>query len=225
MIRVLSKFKMFALIVFVLLLAACDPIARKTQTSTAIVGTKTIIKASGRELTSEITEVDGKYVTVETSDWKQKYHRVMRMYRGLFPVSGVQVDGQYEYDFDERKLEELFPLEVGGKAHISGTFMHLEENSAYPFSAHFKVIGTKKIALSSGNRDVFKIRVNTEFEFDDNVEHHEELLYFDAENDLILKLVYESSSAKYTWRVVSLVLPGDGKSVPDERRRSGTVMI
>lgn len=220
-----SGVKLILVLSLMLLLAACDPIARKTSSSTAMLGMKAIIKADGREVASEITDVDGKYVSIDWSDWNGNHLHTAKMYRGLYPVGGVRPNGQYEYDFNESKLEALFPLEKGNETSFEGTFTHFEENSSYQFWVHMNVEGEKEISLPSGDRRVFVIHVTTQFNINGKKERQREKLYYDPEYNLILKKNYYQKYRQSHWRAISIILPGDVDQVAPQRRRSGTVLI
>ncbi len=220
-----SVMKIFIYSLLVLLLAACDPIARKTSTSTAIVGMKAIIKANGREVTSEIVNVDGKYVTVDYTDWDGNHLQTARLYRGLYTVSGILAKGQYEKDFPEAKLESLFPLGVGAETSFSGTFLNIDADITYEYWVHFHVAAMKTISLPNGDRKVFEIEITTEYKIDGKKHRETDVKYYDPEYNLVLKQKTYSKNSQNYWRVLSITLPGDGEVIPVRRRRSGSVLI
>ncbi|TNE64595.1 MAG: hypothetical protein EP335_06980 [Alphaproteobacteria bacterium] len=205
-------------------LAACDPIAQAPAPGAAI-GTRAVIKGYNQEMTAEITDVKGKLVVTEFQ-WQGGDSVVRGYYRGLFPVSGRSKTYHWEAEFDESKLEPLFPLAVGKEVAFSGTSRDVESGSAANFWASLSVIGEKVIELPNGARKVYVVDIITEYRKENLVKRKTNTVYYDPELSMVLKSVVLEDGYQSFWRVVSIDPPGEGnRATPSQQRRAGTVMI
>ena len=73
----------------IILLSACDGAGRVPTTPGAVVGTRANIKMHGQDVVAEVTQVIDKLVTMEFRDWQGGVLREVNLYRGLFPIGGV----------------------------------------------------------------------------------------------------------------------------------------
>ena len=221
-----SIFKMLALL-SVLLVAACGPGMQVPETATAIVGTKAVIKVHRNELVAEVTDVTGRLVTTEFSNWAGEFLYNRTEYRGLIPVSGTEADGgQWELDFDERHLEAIFPLRPGKEVAFKGTLIDIERGTSFEMWGHIEVVGEKILDLPTGKRKVVVLNFTREYSRKDKTKRQIDIIYYDPEYSMILKKVIRSQGAQTYWRVVKVERPGKPGNTPTTRqRRSGTVMI
>lgn len=218
--------KVFALL-FVLLLAACDQVGRVPTSATAIVGTKAVIKAHREEMIAEVTDVAGKLVTTEFTNWDGEHLFTRTHYRGLFPVSGTEMDGsRWEVDFDETQLESMFPLEPGNETAFTGQIMRYDEGESIDLWAQLHVAGNKTLSMPDGKRNVVVVEFTMQYKFRGTTELRTEIIYFDPEYSMVLKKVQRKRGSQTYWRVVKVERPGSATSSPTPRpRRTGTVMI
>ncbi|WP_262692615.1 PLP-dependent aminotransferase family protein [Kordiimonas aestuarii] len=209
----------------VILLVACDPVARAPATPSAIVGTRAVIQRHGQELYAEVTAVTDKLVTTEYY-WQDERVVVHNYYRGLYNVSGVEFGYQYEADFDYKLLEQLFPLAVGKEVSFRGNTKNINRGTAIDFWANIHVIGEKTISLSTGDRKVFVVDIVTEYKKGNQSKRKTNTVYYDSELSMVLKSVIHEDGYQSYWRAVSVELPGNARTPsPTQQRRAGTVMI
>ncbi|MCJ9429816.1 hypothetical protein [Kordiimonas marina] len=214
------------LICLTLGLAGCNPVAKAPASPEAIVGTRALIKGYGQEMTAEIREVKGKLVTTEFQ-WQGGETAIRSYYRGLYAVSGRGKGYHWEADFDEAKLEPLFPLTVGKEVSFSGTSRDIDRGTSADFWTNLSVVDQKTIELPTGARKVFVVDIVTEYHKGNVVKRKTNTVYFDPKLSMVLKSVVHDGNYQRFWRVVSIDVPGDGKARPSptQQRRAGTVMI
>jgi len=220
-----SILKVFALL-SVLFVAACGPGAQVPNSASAIVGTKAIIKYHRDELVAVITDVTGKLVTTEFSNWDGELIFSRTEYRGLFPVSGMDPGGGlWELDFDENTLEALFPLLPGKLVNFKGNLKNIDQGSSYDLWARLEVLAEKTLDLPNGKRKVMVIEFTRQGKLANQTKLVTDLIYYDPEYSMTLKKVTRERGAQSYWRVISVDRPGNVTNVPTRQRRSGTVMI
>jgi hypothetical protein len=220
-----SIIKVFALLL-VLLVAACSPAGQMPTSATAVVGTKTVIKYNSYKLVGEITDVSGKLVTTEFTNWEGQFIYARTEYRGLFPVSGTENGGnQWELDFDESKLEALFPLEKGKSVSFKANFKNISKGTSYDIWAQLEVRGEKTLDLPDGKRKVLLVELNHQSRRGGQIKNITEFIYYDAAYSMALKKVTRDRRGQSFWRVISIERPGNISDAPQRQRRSGTVMI
>jgi len=206
-------------------LGACDPIARVPSSPTAVVGTRAVILRSGQELLAEITDVADKLVTTELFVRGESVAE-FNSYRGLYIVSGRETHYQYEVDFDETVLEQLFPLQVGNEVSFEGNTKNIDSGGSYDFWSNIQVVGEKTLPLSSGPRKVFVVDIITEHRSGARTKRKTNTVYFDPELAMVLKSVVHEDGYQNYWRVITVERPGEGSGrTPRQQPRSGTVII
>lgn len=209
----------------VLLLMACDPIAQVPSSPPAVVGTRAVMQYHRQELYSEITDVTGKVVTTEVYLQGRTVAEIGR-YRGLYMVSRREPNFQIEMDFDESKLESLFPLKKGNEVSFSGNTKRLDRGTSYNFWTHIQVVGEKTLNLASGDHKVFVVDILSETQSDNRTLRKRNTVYFDPELSMILKSVVHDENYKEYWFVIKVEKPSDGQSrATQPQPRSGTVII
>ncbi len=215
----------YLLLLLLPMLAACDPIAQAPSSPPAVVGTRAVIQRHRQEIYAEITAVTGKLVTTQMYIQGEPVAE-FSAYRGLYPVSGREPQYQYEADFDEAILEQLFPLAVGKEVSFSGNIKRLDRGTAYNFWSHVSVVGEKTLSLSSGDRKVFVVDIVTETSSSSRTKRKTQTVYFDPELSMVLKSVQHEDGYKDYWFVISVERPGEGtnRTAPPQPR-SGTVII
>ncbi|NVJ70635.1 MAG: hypothetical protein HWE08_09800 [Alphaproteobacteria bacterium] len=215
----------FIMLLLIPMLVACDPISQVPSSPPAVVGTRAVIQRHRQEIYAEITAVTGKLVTTEMYLQGESIAE-FSAYRGLYPVSGREPHYQYEADFDEAVLEQLFPLKTGNEVSFSGNLKRLDRGTSYDFWSHVAVVGEKTLSLSSGPRKVFVVDIITETSSGDRSKRRTQTVYFDPEYSMVLKSVQHEDGYKNYWFVVSVELPGEetNRTAPP-RPRSGTVII
>lgn len=220
-----SIVKVFALL-SLLFVAACAPNAKAPMSASAIVGTKAIIKYHRDELVAEVTDVTGKLVTTEFTNWDGELVFSRTEYRGLLPISGMEPGGgQWELDFDEHELEPLFPLQVGNTVSFKGNFKNIDQGTSYDLWARLEVLGEKTLDLPGGKRRVMVVEFNRQGRLGNRTKLATDIIYFDPEYAMTLKKVMRERGAQSYWRVISIDRPGNISNTPTRQRRSGTVMI
>jgi len=210
----------------VLLVAACDGVERIPATTGALVGTRANIKMHGQDVVAEVTQVLEKMVTTEFRDWRGDIIREVNLYRGFFPVSGIDQGMRYQSNFDESALESLFPLKTGRSIGVSGSMYYVDGGESADFYTHIEVVGEKTVDLKGGARRTFVIQLEWEFSWNGNTRRKTDTLYFDPERSMVLKSVVRGQNFQNYWVVVSVDEPDNPDASPEPiNRRSGTVMI
>lgn len=210
-----------------LFVAACDPNAQAPISSTAIVGTKAIIQAHSKQRIAEVTDVTGKIVTTDFTDWEGQFLYSQLDYRGLFPIGGRENNGnQWELDFDESLLEPLFPLQVGKEVSFTGNLQTFKDGGQHEMWVHLEVVGQKSISLPDGQHRVMVVEVSREYRWQGKIQRSTNIMYFDPKLSMTLKMVIRERGSQSYWRVLSVERPGHvEQATPTRQRRSGTVMI
>jgi len=220
-----STMKVFALL-SLLLVAGCAPNAQAPLSASAIVGTKAIIKYHRDELIAEVTDVTGKLVTTEFTNWNGELVFSRTEYRGLVPISGMEPGGGlWELDFDENELEPLFPLQPGKTISFKGNLKNIDQGTSYDLWARLEVLGEKTLDLPGGKRKVMVVEFNRQGKLGNRTKLATEIIYFDTEYAMTLKKVIRERGSQSYWRVISIDRPGNVTNTPTRQRRSGTVMI
>lgn len=214
-------------ILAMLAFAGCDDVTRVPLVPKAIVGTKAVIRAHGKDFTLEVTDVAEKIVISNLSDWNGQLVTQRHYYRGLYPIAGTEGTSQWEVDFDHTLLESLFPLDVGKETGFHGTMKDISKNRTYDFLTQIKIIKEKPFSLPTGTHKVYIIEILTEYKWNGKTERKNEIVYFSPDFSMNLKGILHGDGAQRYWRVVSVERPGQGETIPDpvRQRRSGTVMI
>lgn len=210
-----------------LFLAACDPYAQAPISSTAIIGTKAIIKTHSEQRIAEVTDVTGKIVTTEFTNWEGELLYTQLDYRGLFPVGGSEHGGgQWELDFDQNLLEPLFPLQKGKEVSFKANLKTIADGGQHDMWVHMEVIGEKSISLPDGQHPVLLVELSREYKWNGKIQRSTDVMYFDPKLSMTLKKVIRQRGVQTYWRVVSIERPGHvEQATPTRQRRSGTVMI
>ncbi len=217
--------RVLAMLSILLFAVACDPVPQVPTSPPALVGTRAVIQRHRQELYAEITDVTGKLVTTELFLQGESIAEFSR-YRGLFPVRGRELNYEYEADFDESVLENLFPLAVGKEVGFSGITTRIDRGTSYKFWSNVTVVGEKTLNLSSGDRQVFVVDIFTETTSGNRVKRRNQTVYFDPELSMVLKSVVHEEGYQNFWRVTSVELPGEGiDRASPQTPRSSTVII
>lgn len=212
----------------IILLSACDGAGRVPTTPGAVVGTRANIKMHGQDVVAEVTQVIDKLVTMEFRDWQGGVLREVNLYRGLFPIGGVDQGLRYEATFDKDVLEEIFPLQVGKSTGIQGTVYYIDGGQTADFWASIEVVGENTIALKDGPKRTMVVEIEWEFKWKGVTRRKTDTIYFDPESSMILKSVIRADNYQNYWVVVSVDEPDRPSGLParpQQQRRSGTVMI
>ncbi|RMB00560.1 hypothetical protein BXY39_3747 [Eilatimonas milleporae] len=222
-----SAVQRVVLAVLTLFMTACDPATRLPAEPTAQIGTRALIKRHGQELVAEVTRVRGKLVTTEFN-WRGEQVAKRRYYRGLYPISGTEYGYQFELDFDDSLLEQIFPLRVGNHASFDGNLKIIDRGTAVDVLVDMVVVAEKTIDLSESAHRVFVVEIETEYRSAAGVKRKNNTVYYAPDLSMVLKSVMHEEGQQTFWRVISVERPGAGgkvKSPTLRQRRSGTVMI
>ncbi len=207
-------------------LASCGEVPKPSHVM-AEVGTNAIIKRHGQELILDVTDVTGNILSTEIS-WNGELVASRQYYRGLYPMSGIEYGYQFEMDFDETALEQLFPLKVGKEVSFNGNLKIIDNGTALDAWVHLQVVAEKSMKITSGTYTVFVVEVISEFSKDDRSERKSNIIYYAPDLGMILKFVNHQNGQQSFWRVVSIDSPDKSsriKPVKKQNIRSGTVMI
>lgn len=221
-----ASLRFISLLVCVLL-SACDSADRLPASPGALVGTRAFIKMHGQDVVAEVTRIEDKLVTTEFRDWRGGVIREVSLYRGLFPVSGIDQGLRYETTIDESVLEDIFPLKVGKTTGVKGTMFYVDGGQSADFWTHIEVVGEKTIDLKGGAARTLVIEMDWEFEWNGVTRRKKDIIYFDPEHSMVLKSVVRADDYQNYWVVFSIEEPKrpDAPSNRPQQRRSGTVMI
>ncbi|MFC3052181.1 hypothetical protein [Kordiimonas pumila] len=211
----------------VFMLAGCDQAAHVPLVPQAIVGTKAVIRAHGKDLSLEVTDVAEKIVTTELSDWNGELVAQRHFYRGLYPVAGTEGTNQWELEFDHAKLESLFPLSVGKETSFTGNMRDISSGKTYEFWVNLTVAGETPFTLPDGTYTSYVVDIVTKYAWNGEMRRKNEVVYYAPEFSMNLKGVMQEATSQRYWRVISLERPGQASSRPNSgrQRSSGTVMI
>lgn len=209
-----------------LAVAACDMPARTAGAPNAEVGTRALISRHGQELVAEITRVEDKLVTTDFQ-WRGELMASRNLYRGLYPVSGIEYGYQFELDFDANNLERLFPLQVGNETAFNGNLKLIDQGNAVDVWVHMVVRGETAVSLPTGSYPVYIVEVTSRYGKGRDAKTKLNTLYFSPELSMVLKSVMHEDGRQTYWRVVSIDKRGGGEppATPAQQRQSGTVMI
>lgn len=207
--------------------SGCEAVEPLSDTPGALVGTRANIKMHGQDVVAEVTRVLGRIVTTEFKDWRGSSIREVNLYRGLFPVGGVDQGLRYETRFDENDLEPLFPLKVGKSVGVGGKIHYIDGGESAEFWTHIEVVGEKTVDLKNGPQPTFVVQIEWEFKWNGLVRRKTDTVHFDPEHSMILKSVIRGNNFQNYWVVVSVEEPESTRVAPAApiQRRSGTVMI
>lgn len=218
--------RLIGLCAFVLV-SACEAADRLPESPGAIVGTRAFIKMHGQDVVAEVTRIEDKLVTTEFRDWRGSVIREVSLYRGLFPVSGIDQGLRYETSIDDSALEDIFPIEVGKTTGVKGTMFYVDGGQSADFWTHIEVVGEKTIDLKGGPQRTLVIEIDWEFEWNGVTRRKKDTIYFDPERSMVLKSVVRAENYQNYWVVFSVEEPErpDAPTNRPQQRRSGTVMI
>lgn len=207
--------------------AGCETVEPLPETPGALVGTRAKIKMHGQDVVAEVTEVTGRIVKTEFKDWRGSSIREVDLYRGLFPIGGIDQGLRYESQFDQNDLEPLFPLKVGKSVGVGGTINYIDGGESAEFWAHIEVVGEKNVELKRGPQLTFIVEIEWEFKWNGLMRRKTDTVYFDPEHSMILKSVIRGNNFQNYWVVVAVEEPESTRVAPASptQRRSGTVMI
>lgn len=205
-------------------LAACD-LQRADPGPPIAEGTVLVTKVSGNHYKSKAAHVEGGFVTW-VYYWKKKPVAKFKSYRGLMNVFSEEEGFRRWIEFDTKLVDQLFPLEVGREATITGR-QHLEkERLDFPFTATIEMRERDKVKIKDSTYPVFVIDLTF-------VEHREQgevemvkTLWYSPELELALKAEYLFEGRVYPARVISLTGPdGELEEEPYEPEGLGTIRV
>ncbi|GHF13106.1 hypothetical protein GCM10017044_03860 [Kordiimonas sediminis] len=227
----MSRFIRLSVLMTAFFIAACDLPQAMPETAQAKVGTRAYIQWHGREVTADVTKVNGRMVTTEFQ-LQGTPLMVRDYYRGLYALSGIEYKNgtyisRFEIDLQDQNLEKLFPLKVGKSVSLNGNVKLIEAGRDIDVWSHLEVIEKKTINLSDGDVAVFIVEIVSEFSDGDQSYREASTVYYSPDKSLILKSVTHRDGAQKFWRVVSLKEPAPGQQLPERKKPlpSGTVMI
>lgn len=219
-IRVISRL----FLLMVLAVAACSPPAEKDRFPTTPPGITAIISQQSQDFDWEVTDITNDIITTATY-WNRERVIHRKLYRGLYPIYGMEFGKSFEVDFDYKILDELFPLKVGNEVTFEGTMNLLEDNYQAQTIVNMKVASTGIKQIGAATYPVYRIDITAQFSSGSVSDINYNTIYYSADLGLILKSVTKGSGAKSYWNIRSIDVPKDSKPKKRRRRPSGTVLI
>ena len=214
--------RLFLLVVFCV--AACSPPTENSRFPTTPPGITAIISQQSQDFDWEVTDITNDIITTATY-WKRARVIHRKLYRGLYPIYGMEFGKSFEVDFEYKLLDQIFPLKLGNEVSFDGTLNLLEDHYQAMTVVHMRVQDTGVLQIGDIAYPVFIIKVTTSFSSGDVSDETVNTLYYSADLGLVLKSVTKGSGAQSYWRIRSIDVPTDAKPKLRRRNPSGTVMI
>ena len=212
------------LLVVLLTVTACSPPTGNDRFPTTPLGITAIISQQSQEFDWEVTDITNDIITTATY-WKRERVIHRKLYRGLYPVYGMEFGKSFEVDFDYKILDQLFPLKIGGEVSFEGTMNLLEDNYHAQTLVHMQVMDTGIQQIGDTSYPVYIINITTRFSSGNVSDVTHNTLYYSNDLGLILKSVTKGSGAQSYWRIRSIDIPIDSKPKKRRRNPAGTVRI
>lgn len=210
-----------------LALAACTPGA-SAPTQPLGAGSKLTIKSKGELYFAKVTGHKGPIVVMEATNWKNEYLYKSHYYRGLLLISRDEEDYGWRLDVDLTPLEELFPMEVGKVAELSGSVVNNKNERTDSYEARIEILDKIPLLLPSGSQTVYKVKMVQSYTWEDGSKEWAQIVYHAPDLAVNLKGAFTNKKGKQEyWRVTEVKRADDTQpAIPTrQRRRSGTVMI
>lgn len=206
------------------LVVACSPPTEDNRFPTTPLGITAVISQQSQDFDWEVTDITNDIVTTATY-WNRERVIHRKLYRGLYPIYGMEFGKSFEVDFDYKILDQLFPLKVGKEVSFKGTMNLLEDQYQAETVVHIEVKGMGVQQIGETSYPVSIIKVTTHFSSGAASDVTHNTLYYSSDLGLILKSVTKGSGAQSYWRIRSIDIPLDAKPKPRRRSPAGTVMI
>ena len=204
------------------LAAACSPTSDGPPDYQVDKGLTAQINSDGQVFSMEVTRVDGPVATVVTR-WEDQFVSERHFYRGLYAVAGSDRRTSFENSVDKTALDSLFPLDVGKEATIRGTYRvvrdRIVEGETYTVIA---VRDLERMETKDAEHEVYVLDITTELTLLGRTTQYTKTVWYSPELGLVLKTVLSDGRLNFHSRVLSIERPENN---PDNRRRTGTVMI
>lgn len=211
-------------LLMVLAVAACSPPTEEARFPTTPPGITAIISQQSKDFDWEVTDITNDIITTATY-WNNQRVIHRKLYRGLYPIYGMEFGKSVEVDFDYKILDELFPLKVGNEVTFEGTMNLLEDNYQAQTIVNMKVANTGIQQVGDTAYPIYRIDVITQFSSGDVSDITHNTLYYSVDLGLVLKSVTKGPGAKSYWRIRSIDVPKNSKPKKRRRNPSGTVLI
>lgn len=207
-----------------LTVAACSPPTEEGGFPTTPPGITAIISQQSQDFDWEVTDITNAIITTATY-WNgaRVIHR--KLYRGLYPIYGMEFGKSFEVDFDYKLLDNLFPLKIGNAVTFEGTMNLLEDNYQAHTIVNMRVATTGIQQIGDTTYPVYRIDVTTQFSSGNVSDITQTTLYYSVDLGLVLKSVTKGSGATSYWRIRSIDVPKNSKPKKRRRNPSGTVLI
>jgi len=208
----------------ILAVAACSPPTQESKFPTTPQGITAVISQQSQDFDWEVTDVANNIITASTFwNGERVIHR--KLYRGLYPIYGMEFGKSFEVDFDYELLDQIFPLKPGNDVTFEGTLNLLEGNYQASTIVHIQVKDTGTLEIDGVSYPVHIIKISTQFSYGDVSDITHNTLYYSSELGLTLKSVTKAAGSPSYWRIKSIDVPKDAKPKRRRNNRAGTVMI
>lgn len=140
---------------------------------------------------------------------------------------GRSEDSSYHNLIDVTAIDSLFPLEVGKEVSLEGTYVDSKSEGEGRLWAHIVVQGESEIDIKDRTVPVFLIDISIERQGSSGGKAsrwQSRTLWYSPELGFSMKTEYQEGDERFTVRVLSVDVPGDGDNPPTQRNL-GTVMI
>ena len=212
------------LLLVILAVAACSPPTQESKFPTTPQGITAVISQQSQDFDWEVTDVANNIITASTFwNGERVIHR--KLYRGLYPIYGMEFGKSFEVDFDYELLDQIFPLKPGNDVTFEGTLNLLEGNYQASTIVHIQVKDTGTLEIDGVSYPVHIIKISTQFSYGDVSDITHNTLYYSSELGLTLKSVTKAAGSPSYWRIKSIDVPKDAKPKRRRNNRAGTVMI
>lgn len=212
------------LLLLTFLVVGCSPPASEDTFPTTPPGITALIRQQSQDFDWEVTDISNNIITTETY-WNSERVIRRKLYRGLYPIYGMEFGKSFEVDFNYKVLDQLFPLKVGNEVAFEGSMTLIEDNYQATTLVHMQVVDKAVQLIGETSYPVFVIEITSRFSSGEVSDIIQNTIHYSFDLGLILRSITKGSGAQSYWRIRSIDIPDNAK--PKERRRSpaGTVRI
>ncbi|WND03726.1 hypothetical protein QGN29_04965 [Temperatibacter marinus] len=206
-----------------LLLSGCSEPKNTDAIHLPTVGTRAIIKQYSYEIIAEVTNVQDNLVKLDYF-WHGEKAYSQKFYKGLLPVWSEEDGNIKELDFQESKVDEIFPLVTGNEVSFTATMTRLDDGLSQNISVTLSVLKETVMTITGEDHKVFMIDIAR---IGENDYSSYETIYYAPDSGMILKAVKRERNSQTFWRILKLEKPenDDRSTIRKRQRRSGTIAI
>ena len=214
-----------AVIVFLGLLAGCDPPHGATSTPPLSEGTVANVKILGHHYRGEVTSVHEGYV-VWSYTWKKTPVFKFKSYRGLMTIYSEEEGYKYYTKFDPAVLDEFLPIKVGEETSLKGKQISEKKGIEFPFQVTISVRQQTTLKIKEVEFPVYVIDFSFVEEHPEGTKNYLKTIWYSAEMETALRTDYLMDGEIFSIEVISLNGPDEMEEMEEsEPEGLGTVRL